>query len=159
MDNEFWGRLHLPTQDQHNDVEYVNPAEAYRKQVDAINLSSPLFAELEVVDALLKKTKRIENELTRRLLSQGMDGMKGVQTRTNDLVDAYVLAAAQTFRTDSNTIKDVSMLLLKLRRRASALETRKDKLERRIKSIQQMADYCDRIMNWAKFSAKLERVI
>lgn len=152
----FWNKLTVPTQDEYLDVEYINPAEAYRRQADAINLAAPLYAELEVVDAQLSRASRVERELTRRILAQAMKGMKGVQTRTNELIDAFVLAEAERFRMDDGTVKDVRHHLLKMRRRIERLQVRKDKLERRLKAIQMVADYCDRIMNWAKHEARLE---
>jgi hypothetical protein len=152
---EFWDKLTLPTQDTYDDIEYVNPAEAYKRQVNAINLSSPLYAELELVSAWLGRAKRIEREITRRVLAQEMSNLKGTQTRTNDLVDAFILSASADFQI-GNKIKDIRPFLIKLRRKIDRLEVSKEKLERRLKAIEKMADRCDIILNWNKHEAKLE---
>lgn len=151
-----WHKLTIPTQTEYEDVEYVNPAEAYRKQVDAINLSAPVYAELETVDAWLARARRIEREVVRRVLAQEMNNIKGTQTRNSDMVDAFVLASAEFLEMEpGQPTKDARPFLLKIRRRIERLEARKETLERRLKAIQNMADWCDRILNWCKFEAKL----
>lgn len=151
----WWDSLKVPTQDQFDDIEYVNPAEAFRRQADAINLSSPLYEELETVEAWLTRARSIEKELIRRILAQNMTGLKSVQTRTNDLVDAFVLDAATRYQVAGET-KDISDSLLKLRRRIERYEGRKVRCERRLRAIQGMADRCEAILNWHKFAARLE---
>lgn len=155
MDKSFWDRIYVPIQTEDEDVEAINPAEAYRRQAEAVNLSAPIYAELEVVDSLLKKAEHFESELTRVVLAHHMDSLKSVQTRTNDLVDAFVLAAAEKVPINGQ-IRDLRQHLLKIRRRIARLEARKAKLERRLKAIEYTTDRLDSVLNWNKFLGRLE---
>lgn len=155
MDNKFWNRLYVPIQDEDLNVEAINPAEAYRRQAEAVNLSAPIYAELEVVDSLLRKAEHLESELTRVVLAHHMDSLKSVQTRTNDLVDAFVLSAAASVPINGK-YRDLRPHLLKIRRRIARLTARKSKLERRLKAIEYTTDRLDSVLNWNKFIGRLE---
>jgi hypothetical protein len=155
----WWDQLQIPIRpddDELSDIEVINPAEAYRRQALAINLSGPLYAELELTDLWLRKAKRIESEIRRQILAQEMAGLKHTQTRTNDLVDAYILASAERFKSPTGKVKDIRPFLLRLRRRIERLEAQKERCERRLRALANMADYCDRILNWAKHEARLQ---
>lgn len=152
----FWESLVLPTQDRYDDVEYANPADAYRLQIDAINTSSKLYAELEQVDEQLRKAELLEKEVVRAVLAQNMAEMKGTQTRTNDLVDAFVYAAAAHYKTAEGVEVNLQPRLRKIRRRITKLEHQKDLLERRLRAVNTVADICDRVLNWNKHLARLE---
>jgi hypothetical protein len=153
--DQFWNEFRLPEQQEHGDVEIINPADAYRKQAVAINMSGPLYAGLEVVEARLRRARRIEAEIERRILAQEADSMKGTQTRTNELVDAFILAAAENFL-HKGQLKDVRQLLLKWRRRIDKLEAEKLKLERRLRALQQLAEICQKVLDFEKHLARLE---
>lgn len=156
MDN-FWTRVHyLPTQTDFLDLEEVNPAEAYRRQAVAINEAGPLYAELETVEEKLGRIDRALNSVKKRILSQNMP-VPSSSTRNNDLVDAFVLHCSKTYENSKGDVVDVSEKLIRMERHKSILESRRDKLSRRIRAIESMADKCDRIMNWAKHEARLER--
>lgn len=152
----FWDKLNLPTQDLFDDIEYVNPNDAYRLQIDVLNKSSELYAELEEVDQKLQKAEAVEKELVRAILAQKMDDMKGTQTRTNDLVDAFVYAAAANYVTEEGETVNLQPKLRRLRRKIIILQDRKNKVERRIRALSTAADICDRILNWNKHLARLE---
>lgn len=157
MSNKFdWSKLRIPTLPIDDDyLDYVNPADAFKKQADAINMAAPLWEELEEVNIRLDKYTRLERELVRRILADNMSAMKGTQTRTSDLVDAFVLEAAKTFKTEEGE-KNVTRLLLRLRRNIEKMQSRKDLLERRLRAVEKVAEFCDRIMNWVKHEARLE---
>jgi hypothetical protein len=131
-----WDRLRIPVQEDLEDIEYINPAEAYRRQAVAINMASPLYAELEQVDAQLHKYDRIEKEVRRVILSRNINALKGTQTRTNEMIDAFVLEAAGDYEMANGTRKDIRLFLLKLRRKVSTLDARRDQLERRLVGFQ-----------------------
>jgi hypothetical protein len=152
---DFWSEINIPEQNEFVGADVVNPADAFRKQALVVNLSGPIYAELELVDRQLRKVDAAEKELIRRILAQQIDTINGTKTRTTDLIDAFVLASAEFFVQDNET-KDVRPYLIKWRRRISTLEARKAKLERRLKALLQMADAADRILNWDKHLAKLE---
>jgi hypothetical protein len=154
-DFEFWDQYYLPEQNDRDDVEIINPAEAFRKQAVSVNLSGPIYAELEVVEAQLRRVQRAEAELQRRILAQQMDDLKGTQTRTNELVDAYVLSAAENFQLEGR-IRDVRRFVLRWRRRADRLQGRKALLERRLRALSSLAEICENVLNWDKHQARLE---
>lgn len=152
---QFWKMHHLPVQDDFVDVESINPAEAFRRQADAINYAAPLYDGLEKAEYTLERVNRVEKELRTRILSQHIP-VPSASTRTTDLVDAFVLAKSKAFTMPDGTIKDVSESLLLLVRKKSKLELQVHKLQRRLRALEAMADKCDRIMNWAKHEARLE---
>lgn len=152
---QFWKMHHLPVQDDFIDVESINPAEAFRRQADAINYAAPLYDELEKAEYKLERVNRVEKELRTRILAQHIP-VPSASTRTTDLVDAFVLAKSKAFTMPDGTIKDVSESLLLLVRKQSKLELQVHKLQRRLRALEAMADKCDRIMNWAKHEARLE---
>lgn len=153
--SSFWNKYNLPVQDQYIDVDSINPAEAYRRQADAINYSAPLYAELESLEHRLERVLRVEKELRTKILAQNMP-LPSTSTRTNDLVDAFVLNNAPHFRMEDGTIRDVSSTLMKFAREKSKLLLAINKTERRLKALESMAEKCDRILNWSKHEARLE---
>lgn len=156
MKDNFWTRVHvLPTQDDFLDVENVNPADAYRKQADAINESGPLYAQLESLEQRLQRVDLVYKELRTKVLAQSMP-VPSSSTRTNDLVDAFILSQAKIFKTKEGMIKDISEMLVNLEKRKLKLEGEIAKVNRRLRAIEALADKCDRIMNWAKHEARLE---
>jgi hypothetical protein len=153
--SEFWKKYELPTQDDFFNIEEINPAEAYRRQADAINLSGPIYAKLEQVEASLGRVVRVEKELRSRILSQNIDRVNST-LRGAELLDAFLLDAAREFIMPDGSLKDVSEELSRLSRRRQKYETLRAKLLRRIAALDSMADKCDRILNWAKHQARVE---
>jgi hypothetical protein len=152
---DFWDNYYIPVQAEDVSVEPINPADAYRRQVQAINASGPLYAELEVIESRLSRLLAFEKGLARQVLAQNMDSLKGTQTRTGDLVDAFVLAAGETFE-HGGLLKDVRPKLLKARQRIEAMERRKLVIEKRLKALDKLVDVCENVLNWAKHEARLE---
>ena len=153
--SSFWKKYEMPTQEDFFDVEEINPAEAYRRQADAINLSGPIYAELESIEAKLARVVRVEKELRIRVLSQNIDRVNST-LRSAELLDAFLVDAAQDFIMPDGVLRNVSEDLLILLRRRQKYEVRVKKLVRRISALEAMADKCDRILNWAKHQARLE---
>lgn len=156
--DSFWDMYKLPIQRDFLDVEEINPIEAFRRQADAINFAGPLYAELEVLDARMYRVSKIYKELRDRVLSQNMP-VPSSSTRTTDLVDAFILKCSHEFVTSNGEIKDISNNLLKLFRRKCKLEFKINRIERRLRALESMADKCDRVMNWAKFQARTELIL
>lgn len=153
---DFWIRVHsLPVQDDFLDLEEINPADAYRKQAEAINAAGPLYAELESLENRFDRVNLTLKEIRGKLLSQNMP-LSSTATRTSELVDAFVLSAAENYRDEQGEIKNVQNSLLRMERLRGKLETRIAQVTRRLRAIEAMADKCDRIMNWAKHEARLE---
>jgi chromosome segregation ATPase len=155
MNKEFWKTYSLPIQDEFIDVDSVNVADAFRKQADAINMSGPIYAELEVLETRLERVLRIEKELKQKVLAQNMP-VHSASTRTNDLVDAFTLKCSETYEMADGSTKDISDMLVSLSRRRSKLEIRITHLQRRLKAIETMADRCSEIINYWKFTTRLE---
>lgn len=154
MDN-FWNNYTLPTQDSFLDIEEINPAEAYRRQADAINLSGPIYAEIERLDARFYRISRVEKELRTRILAQNITNIKST-FRSSELLDAFIVHSAQKYVTDEGEIKDVSETVIRLGKRRQELDAKLKRLNKRIAALESMADKCDRILNWAKHQARLE---
>lgn len=152
---DFWNNYYIPVQDENPEAESINPADAFRRQAEVINFSGPLYAELEVVEAQLKRAQRVEDELKRRILAQGMADLSGTKTRTSDLVDAYVFTLAEWFELNGIT-RDIRPQLLRLRRRISRLEVKRDKIQRRLRALADMAETCQKTLDWVKHSDRLE---
>lgn len=153
--SNFWSNYTLPTQDEIFGIEEINPAEAYRRQADAINLSGPVYAELERVEALLGRVIRVEKELRARVLSQNISRINST-LRGSEILDAFLLEAAVDFEMPDGSIRDVSENLVTLARRRQKYDSARAKLIRRITALDSMADKCDRILNWAKHEARME---
>jgi chromosome segregation ATPase len=154
VDN-FWSDFNIPIQDIDESMESINPAEAYRRQAIVVNKSAPLYAELEEKEEQLTKYKKLEKELRSRVLSQNMP-VPSSSTRTNDLVDAFIISCSKKYVNSEGEETDVSENLLELSRNIITLEADITKLERRIRALESMADKCDRILNWQKFMGKVE---
>lgn len=153
--DKFWRSYTLPVQDEILELEEINPAEAFRRQADAINLAGPLYAELEHLRSRYTRVFKILKELRDRILSQNMPVPSG-STRTNELVDAFIYSCAKDFVMPTGIKRDVSEDLFKLARKKLDLEFQITKAEGRLRALELMADKCDRIMNWAKHEARLE---
>jgi len=151
---KFWEQYHLPSQEDYFDVEVINPAEAYRKQAEAINLSGPLYAEIEIAEAQLARILRVEKELRSRILLQNFPVPSTV--RNSELLNVYILENAKGFVTPDGYIRNVTETLLTLDRRKQKLETQIKRAWRRIQALDSMSDKCDRVMNWAKHQARME---
>lgn len=145
----------LPTQDQFLDLEEINPAEAYRKQAEAINEAGPLYAELESLENRHHRVQSTLKDLRSEVLSQNMP-VPSSSTRTTDLVDAFILSCSKNYKSPTGETKDISHSLRKMERVKSKLESRISQISRRLRAIEDMAEKCDRIMNWAKHEARLE---
>lgn len=152
---DFWLKYNIPVQDEYLELDSLNPADAYRKQADAINYAAPLYEYLEHIDFQLERVVRIEKELRSRILAQNMP-LPSSSTRTNELIDAFILNKSIVYITESGEIKDISNFLLKVSRKKSKLEYEKSKTERRLRALESMADKCDSILNWNKHEARLE---
>ena len=152
--DKFWQKYVLPTQEDFFDVETINPAEAYRKQAEAINLSGPLYAKIETAEAQLGRIIRVEKEIRSRILLQSWPVPGSI--RTNELLNAYILENAENFITPDGYIRDAREFLLKLERRKQVLEADIKKFWRRIEALDAMTDKCDRVLNWAKHQARME---
>jgi len=152
--DKFWEKYTLPVQEDFFDVESINPAEAYRKQAEAINLSGPIYANIEIAEAQLGRIVRVEKELRSRILLQNYPVPANV--RNNELLNVYILESARSFITPEGYIRDVTEILLKLERRKQVLEEKIKKLWRRVQALDNMSEKCDRIMNWAKHEARME---
>ena len=153
--SDFWNKYHVPVQDEIFGVENINPAEAYRRQAEAINLSGPIYAELEVVEKKLARVVQVEKELRSRILAQNMDRINST-LRGSELLDAFLLEAAQDFLMPDGTFRNVSENLVTLARRRQKYELQRSQLMRRITAIEDMAEKCNRILNWAKHEARIE---
>lgn len=151
----FWKQYKLPVQDAYFEVEEINPAEAFRRQADAINSAGPIYAEMEHLEARLYRISTVERELRTRVLAQNIGRIKST-FRSAELIDALILDAAVTFIMPNGQIRDVGENLLKLARRRLELESRLRRLNKRLQALESMADKCDRILNWAKHEARLE---
>lgn len=145
----------MPMQDEFIDLEEINPAEAYRKQAEAINAAGPLYAELESLENRYHRVSSTLKDLRSAILSQNMP-VPSSSTRTTDLVDAFILSCSKNYVTASGEIKDISSSLRKMEKLKYKLEYKISQVSRRLKAIEDMADKCDRIMNWAKHEARLE---
>lgn len=153
---DFWKKIHrLPMQQDFLDMEEINPAEAYRKQAEAINVAGPLYAELESLENRLNRVTTTQKSLKSQILAQNMP-ISSTATRTNDLIDAFVLSAAKNFKDANGHTKDITDSMLNLEKLRSSLELRISQTARKLKALEDMADKCDRIMNWAKHEARLE---
>lgn len=155
MEDFDWGKYSIPVQDDFLDVENINPAEAYRRQAWAINVSGPLFAELEQVDDQLSSIRTKEKRLRTKILSQNMP-LPSTSTRTNDLVDAFIYNKAENYSNEEGEIHDLRPYIDSMQKEIAVLENRRSTLERRLKAVEGMADKCDRIMNFAKHQARIE---
>jgi hypothetical protein len=153
--SDFWDKYYIPVQNELFDIEEINPAEAYRRQAEAINLSGPIYAEIESIKDKLSRVIRIEKELRSRVLAQNIDRINST-LRGAELLEAFLLDAAKDFMMPDGTIRDVSETLIRLARRKQKYEHRVSQLMRRISAIEAMADKCDRILNWAKHEARME---
>lgn len=152
--NKFWEIYTIPVQEDVIGFEPINPADAYRKQADAINQAGPIHAELEVLEARLHRVETIETELKRRILAQNMP-LPSSSTRTTELVEAYILHKAEEYLSTDGTIKDVSGYLSRLHVRRAGLQRSINKLQKRLRALQAMAEKCDSILNWAKYEGRL----
>lgn len=153
---DFWLKVHsIPTQFDSYELEEINPAEAYRKQAEAINAAGPLYAELESLENRLHRVALTLQELRARILAQNMP-LSSTATRTTELVDSFVLHASTSYKNSEGVTSDVSQSLLRMVRLKSSLELKISHVTRRLRAIESMADKCDRIMNWAKHEARLE---
>ena len=152
---DFWKKYNLPVQDEFIDLDTINPAEAYRRQADAINYAAPLYDELEHLENMLERVQRVEKELRTKVLSQNMP-LPSSSTRTNELIDAFILNCATHFKLQNGETKDVTDILLNLIRRKFKLEHKKAIVERRLRALESMAQRCEAILNWKKHEARLE---
>lgn len=156
MQDKFWEKVYyLPVQHNRDDVESISLAEAYKAQAEVINRSGPLYAKLEKIQRALDKALWQEEHLRRKILSVEMVKLKGTQTRTSELVDAFVLHSAQAVEI-KGVVQDVRPGLEKLRKRIHTLRSKKEETERRIRALEKYADACDRILNWAKHEHRME---
>ena len=153
---DFWLKVHsLPTQFDLYELEEINPAEAYRKQAEAINAAGPLYAELESLENRLQRVSMTLKELRARILAQNMP-LSSTATRTTELVDSFVLSASYEYTNSEGVTRNISDSMMKMERLKGSLELKIAQVTRRLRAIESMADKCDRIMNWAKHEARLE---
>jgi len=156
---EFWKKYYIPLQTNFlEEFEDINPAEAYRRQAEVINMSGPIYAEIESLEARLHRVSKVENEIRTQILAQNLNNMKST-FRNSELIEAFILESAAQFYMPNGELRDVSVELIRMSRRRKNLEFKIKKLQKRIQALEAMADKCDKILNWAKHQARLEMTL